>query len=46
MSKQEIEHTRFGEMVDMISCLSIYQGAAVEKAKKKTWTFDEVMALR
>ena len=46
MNRGEIEHTRFGEMIDMISCLSVYNGGAVEKEKKKTWTFDEVMALR
>lgn len=46
MNRAEIDHTRFGEMIDMISCLSVYNGAAVEKEKKKKWSFDEVMALR
>lgn len=46
MSRKEIDITRYGEMIDMISCLSIYNGGAVEKPKKKAWTFEEVMALR
>lgn len=27
MSRQEILSTRYGEMLDMISCLAIYNGA-------------------
>ncbi|MBQ6734844.1 MAG: hypothetical protein IJR00_08045 [Lachnospiraceae bacterium] len=46
MSRKEVEVTRYGEMIDMISCLSIYNGGAQEKEKKKKWTFEEVMALR
>lgn len=45
MSKQEILVTPFGEMRDMIACLSIYQGTAKPGAVKK-WTFDEAISLR
>lgn len=45
MSKQEILITPYGEMLDMIACLAIYEGNAEPKTKHK-WTFDEVMRLR
>lgn len=45
MSKQEIMLTRYGEMSDMISCFAIYHGAD-PKRKKKTFSFDEALALR
>jgi hypothetical protein len=31
--------------MDLISCLSIYNGGAEQKIKKK-WSYDEVMALK
>ena len=37
--------TRFGEFLDLIACLAIYNGGAEEKTKK-TWTFSEAMALK
>lgn len=46
MNRQEILVTRYGEMMDMISCLAIYEGHANPKKKKKEMTFDEVMSLR
>lgn len=46
MSKREILATPYGEMIDMISCLSVYQGVAKVKKKKRKMGFDEVMALR
>lgn len=47
MSKQEILVTRIGEMLDMISCLSIYEGAALPRQEKKIYTnFDEAIQLR
>lgn len=46
MSKQEIVSTRYGEMMDMISCLSVYEGSAKLKKKKKRLTYDEAIALR
>lgn len=38
--------TRYGEMLDMISCFAIYNGQAKEKRKKKVFSFDEAIALR
>lgn len=43
MSRQEIMATDYGEFMDMIACLQIYEGNAVQK---KIWTYDEVIALR
>jgi hypothetical protein len=49
MSKREILITPYGEMMDMIACLSIYDGNAVPKSKKKNkryTAFDEAIKLR
>lgn len=40
MSRQEILVTRYGEMLDMIACFAIYNGAK-PKAKKKKLSFAE-----
>ena len=45
MSRQEIMTTRYGEMLDLIACLGIHNGAEPKKRKKK-YTFQEAMALR
>lgn len=37
--------TRYGEMLDMISCFAIYNGAEQKKKMRKP-SFDEVLALR
>lgn len=37
--------TRYGEMLDMITCLAIYHGAKPQR-KAKHWTFDEAMKVR
>ena len=44
MSTQEIMTTRLGEMLDMISCLSIYEGGATYKAPKPSYA--DVMKMR
>lgn len=44
MCKQEIMVTTFGELNDMISCLSIYEGGAEPAAPKLT--YDQIMNLR
>lgn len=46
MTRQEALNVRFGEMRDMISCLSIYRGEAIPKKTKKKLTYDEIMRLR
>ena len=45
MRRQEIMCTRYGEMLDMIACLAIYNGAKAKK-KQKPWTFDAAMKVR
>lgn len=43
MSAAEVIGTRYGEMLDMIACMAIYNGA---KPKAKKLSFDEAMKLR
>ena len=45
MNRQEVINARFGEMQDLISCLSVYNGTAEIAEKKKTMTFDEIMMM-
>ena len=46
MGRQEVINSRFGEMEDLISCLSIYNGAAEQATKKKPKSFDEIMQMK
>jgi hypothetical protein len=47
MSKREILITPYGEMMDMLACLSIDEGTAVPKKKTRHITsFDEAIKLR
>lgn len=46
MNEQEIMSMRYGSMLDMISCFSIYRGAAQQKSKKKKLTYDEIIRLK
>lgn len=46
MDKREILVTPMGEMLDMISCLSIYNGVAKQKKKKRKLSYQEIMMLR
>jgi len=45
MGTREILATRYGDMMDVISCMMIDSGNARQKKKKRTWTFDEAIAL-
>lgn len=45
MSTKEVLATRYGEILDVISCMMIDAGNARQKKKKKHWTFDEAIAL-
>lgn len=45
MTKQEILVTPYGEMMDMISCLAIYEGNANQKIKR-SWTYEDAIGLR
>jgi len=44
MDKQEIYWTPIGEMLDLLSCLSIYEGGA--KQKKPKMSFQEILMLK
>lgn len=44
MSKQEIQATPISEMLDLISCLAVYNG--IEKEKEKPLSMEEVFKLR
>lgn len=44
MGKEEILITPIGEMMDMLSCLSIYEGGA--KPKKKRLRMEDLLAKR
>lgn len=35
-----------GEMMDMLACIAISNGAEQKKEKKKIYSFDEAIALR
>ena len=43
MSREDALATKTGEMVDLINCLSVFNGAAKEKTKL---TYDQVMMMR
>lgn len=45
MTRQEVMDTRYGEMLDMISCLSVYNGAAKVK-NKRVLSYDDAINLR
>lgn len=46
MTEQEVLNTRYGEMLDMISCFAIYKGSARLKKQKKKMTFEDAIELR
>lgn len=46
MNKQDVLLTRYGEMLDMIDCLSIYNGVAEVKRKPVILSYDEAIALK
>ena len=43
MSRQETLNTLYGEMLDLISCLAVYNGVA--KPAKEALTFEEALML-
>lgn len=45
MEKREILITRYGEMLDMITCFAIYNGSVKEKPHKKKWKYEDVIAM-
>ena len=42
MAKDEVEVTRWGEMMDLIACHAIYNGA---KPKKKKKSMEEILLM-
>ena len=44
MTREEVQYTRYGEMLDLIACYRIEKGNALPK--KKELSFDEVIALK
>ena len=46
MDRREILVTRYGEMMDMIACLAIFNGSAKPKKRKPKLSYMEVMRLR
>lgn len=46
MSRREVLCTRVGEMLDMITCLAIYNGTAEEKPPKRKLSFEEAITWR
>lgn len=46
MQKNEILCTPLGEMMDMLTCMAISNGALVQKPPLRTWDYDAAMALR
>lgn len=45
MARQEIMVTRLGEMLDMIACLAIYNGAD-PKEQKRALRYEDAVKLR
>lgn len=43
MTPQQVLRSKRGQIIDLVSCLAVYKGAATEKKKK---TFDEILAMR
>lgn len=46
MSKQEIMHTTYAEMCDMISCFAIVHNGATPKKKRQHMRFEDAIKLR
>ena len=45
MDREETLATRYGEMLDMIACMAIENGASPKKKTKKK-AMDEILAMR
>jgi len=43
---EEIESMRYGQMLSLLNCMSIYEGMADPKKTKRHMSFDEVTKLR
>lgn len=45
MTRNEVLYTRYGEMRDLITCYQIEKGELQPKEKRRTWSYDEAIAL-
>ena len=45
MSRDEVMNTRYGEMLDLIACYGVFNGAFKEK-QKKVWRYEDAVKLR
>jgi len=46
MSRQEVLSTPYGEMRDLLSCLSVYQGTAEQAEKPEAIPMEKVLEMR
>ena len=46
MARRETLITRYGELLDMILCLAIFEGRAEEKPRKRTYAIFDALELR
>ena len=44
MARDEVEDTLYGEMLDLMDCLAIYNGGAEEKKQKRR--YEELVRLK
>ena len=45
MSRREVMATRWGEMLDLVACMAIWNGAK-PKRKKKILSFEDIFLMR
>lgn len=46
MQKTEILDLKYGEMMDMINCMTIYNGGTKQKAMRRRLSYDDAINLR
>lgn len=46
MNREETLSTRYGEMLDLIACMAIENGAEPKAKRKNKKTWDEILAMR
>lgn len=42
MNRREVMATRWGEMMDLVACMAIWNGVAKPKRKKKVLSFEDI----
>lgn len=46
MSRTDVLNMPYGEMLDLIACYGVFNGAFKEKPKKKVWRYEDAVKLR